>query len=80
MFTPNAAAAADTVSAMGGTGCDKLAWRGPPRGVPRGLVGTDLLAGIARCSDVGSLPSAKQGTNQEQSFAVLTPTPTPTRP
>ena len=64
MFAPSTAAAADTVSAMGGTGCDKLAWRGPPRGVPRGLVGPDL-AGTACCSDVDSLTSAKQITSQD---------------
>ena len=45
--TPKAAAAADTVSAMGGTvWCEKLAWRGVALGVPIGLEGTDLLAGI----------------------------------
>ena len=76
---PSAAAAANIVSAMGGTRCDKLAWcGGPPRGVPRGVVGPALLAGTARCSDVGSLLSAKQGTNQEQSFCFCDPPPPPT--
>ena len=59
MFSPRAAAAAETVAAMGGTWWDKLGWRGPPLGVPKGLVGTDVLAGTAWCSDVVWLVSAK---------------------
>ena len=70
---PKAAAAADTVSAIGGTCWDKLAWRGAPLGVPGGLVGTDLLAGTARCSDVLSLASApfKQSSCIEPKHAHL---------